>query len=71
MVSSPGNSTIYNGLVYKFEQGNFSELKEAKKWLIYKILDKFEGNKMQTSKHLGISYTGLLKLFKEFEDQRD
>ena len=54
--------------IYHFENGNIEEFNKAKKWMVLKILDKYEGNKLQTAKHLGMSYQGLLKMLKSLED---
>jgi len=57
LVSETGN-------YFKFENGNLEELEEAKKWLINQALKKYNGNKTQAAKHLGVSYQGLAYLIK-------
>lgn len=53
-------------LTFLFDKGNIEELSEAKKWIVLKILDRYDGNKLKTAKHLGLSYPGLLKMLKSF-----
>jgi len=50
------------GMVFRFQEGNLTELDEAKHWLIDKALTRFDGNKSQAARHLGMTYNGLLKL---------
>ena len=50
--------------LFEFEKGSFDELENAKKWLIKKALNKFDGNKTLAAKHLGVSYQGLAYLLK-------
>jgi DNA-binding NtrC family response regulator len=47
---------------FEFRNGSFSELEDAKQWLIKKALNKFGGNKTLAAKHLGVSYQGLAYL---------
>ncbi len=58
-------------LAFDFIDGTFEELEKAKKLLIYKILDKYNGNKSQAARHLGLTYQGLLKMLKKFEENSE
>ncbi|MCF8357052.1 MAG: sigma-54 dependent transcriptional regulator [Melioribacteraceae bacterium] len=54
----------HDGMVFKFNEGTFQEIEDAKKWLIHKTIKRFNGNKTKAAEHLGISYPGLLKMLK-------
>ncbi len=58
-------------LKYEFVNGTFSELEEAKRLLIRTILEKYNGNKSQAARHLGLTYQGLLKMLKKFDATDD
>jgi len=45
----------------------YQEIEDAKAWLIEKALLKYNYNKSQAAKHLGITYQGLLKFLKRNE----
>ncbi len=52
-------------LVFHFAKGTIDELEEARKWLILKILKKYNFNQSQAARHLGMSYVGLHKYLKK------
>jgi DNA-binding NtrC family response regulator len=56
-----------SGLTFNFARGTMEELEEAKLWLIKKILQKYDYNKAQAAKHLGMSYPGLHALIKKYD----
>ena len=56
-----------NKLSFNFQQGTFEEIEDAKSMLVENALLKYEGNKSQAAKHLGITYQGLLKYLKRNE----
>ncbi len=47
--------------VFRFIHGNIMELEDAKKWLILKVLRKYNFNQSKAARHLGMSYVGLHK----------
>jgi DNA-binding NtrC family response regulator len=51
---------------FYMEELTMAELNKVKKTLIEKVLEKYDGNKSRTAKHLGLSYAGLLKMLKGF-----
>lgn len=51
---------------YHFHDLNMTELEDAKKWLVQKVLNSYGGNKTKTAEHLGLSYQGLLKMLKNY-----
>lgn len=51
---------------YHFHDLNMSELENAKKWLVQKVLNLYGGNKSKTAEHLGLSYPGLIKMLKNY-----
>jgi len=53
---------------YAFSKGSLNELDQAKKWLIDRALDKYNGNRTLAAKHLGVSYQGLAYLLKSSND---
>lgn len=55
-------------LRFDFINGTIEELETAKKMLVMKILNKYKNNKLKTAKHLGLSYPGLLKMMKRFDE---
>ena len=70
-VEEPEKQGIERVLSFDFIDGTFEELEKAKKLLIYKILDKYNGNKSQAARHLGLTYQGLLKMLKKFEENSE
>ncbi len=60
---------LKHGMLYQFQEGTLSELQKAKYWLVKKALKRFKGNKTHAATHMGMTYNGLLKLLKRFEDE--
>ena len=56
-----------NDFSFNFMRGTIEELEEAKLWLVREILQKYNYNKAQTAKHLGMSYPGLHALIKKYD----
>ncbi len=56
-----------NDFSFNFVRGTIEELEEAKLWLVRKILQKYNYNKAQAAKHLGMSYPGLHALIKKYD----
>ncbi len=59
-------SSIETFLTFDFIDGNLEELEHAKKLLILLTLKKYNGNKSQAARHLGLTYPGLLKMLKKY-----
>ncbi len=55
-------------LTFDFIDGTFSEIEKVKELLINRIIDKYNGNKSRAARHLGITYQGLLKMLKKFNE---
>lgn len=51
--------------IFKFIHGTMEEIEAAKLWLAQKILKKYNYNKSQAAKHLGMSYPGFYALIKK------
>ncbi|MCU0330762.1 MAG: sigma-54 dependent transcriptional regulator [Candidatus Kapabacteria bacterium] len=56
---------------YDFVQGTMDEVELAKQHLVTTIMQRYNGNKTQAAKHLGLSYPGLLKILRRIEERSD
>lgn len=66
-INSESNNRIHSTDSFYFEQGTMAELDEAKKWLIHRALNLYDGNKSKAAEHIGVSYAGFLKMLKNME----
>ena len=64
---NPELSKSNTEFIFKFEEGKFDEIDDVKKILIKNALDKFDGNKAQTARYLGISTPSLYNLMKKYD----
>ena len=55
---------------FPFVNLTIGEIEEAKKWMVLKVLKKYNGNKTKAAEHLGLSYAGLLKMLKTFDEEK-
>jgi DNA-binding NtrC family response regulator len=60
---------IKSVLTFDFVEGTIDELEKAKQLLIMRVLNKYNGNKSQAARHLGITYQGLLKMLKKINPE--
>lgn len=54
---------------YAFVDGTMDEVELAKQHLVMTIMQRYNGNKSKSAKHLGLSYPGLLKILRRIDDR--
>jgi DNA-binding NtrC family response regulator len=62
---------VRDGFIFKFNQGNISEIEDAKVWLAKKVLTQYDNNKAKAARHFGMTYPGFHKLLKNIQKRED
>ncbi len=57
--------------IFRFNEGNMSEIDDAKVWLAKKILKLYDNNKAKAARHFGMTYPGFHKLLKNIKKRED
>jgi len=54
---------------YAFVDGTMDEVELAKQHLVMTVMQRYNGNKSKSAKHLGLSYPGLLKILRRIDER--
>jgi len=67
--TQPITSALSSVMQFSFVEGTMGEVELAKQHLVLTVMQRYNGNKTRSAKHLGLSYPGLLKILRRIDDR--